>query len=227
MKTKIFIMFTLMILGVAFLNAQTNVGKVSFLIGQAQFAIEGTNNWDALKMSSKIASNHVLKLIDDTEIEITWDNGETTELGGPKTVKVAELLKGLKVQTGWLDRVKKKVGILLTENENSNVRGVAGVRRTEVNIEEKDSLYWQPMQESNFNDGYAAFKDNNFERAAEIFEKVVLQNPLSKQAEISRACLVTIYTELKDKNKADSHLEAFLKDFPDSDLLSIMKESKK
>ncbi len=227
MKSKIIFMVFLFVLSVVMLNAQTTVGKVSFLLGQAQSAVEGTNNWENLKMSSKIASNHVLKLIDDTEMEITWDNGETTEISGPKTVKVTELLKGLKVQTGWLDRVKKKVGILLTDNENANVRGVAGVRRTEVNIEAKDSLYWQPLQETNFNDGYAAFKDNNFERASELFEKVVMQNPLGKQAEIARACLVTIYTELKNTTKANQHLEAFLRDFPDSELLSIMKESKK
>ncbi len=225
MKTKLlFILFSLFVCSV-FIQGQTVVGKVSFFSGDVQVAIEGTNNWEKLKLNSKIASNHILKLIDDSELEIVWNNGETTELSGPKTVKISELLKTVKVQTGLLDRVKKKVGILLTDNESANVRGVAGVRRSEVNIDAKDTLYWQPLNEVNFNDGYTAFKDNNFEKAAQIFEEVVEQNPLNRQAEIARACLITIYTEQKNTDKAKEHYKAFIQDFPNSELLPAIQET--
>ena len=227
MKVKLLFIFIILCSGLAILNGQTVVGKVSFFAGEIQVTVDGSNNWEKVKMNTKIASNHIIKLLEDAELEIVWNNGETSELSGPKSVKVADLLKTVKVQTGLLDRVKKKVGILLTDNESANVRGVAGVRRSEVNIEDKDNLYWQPLDEVNFNDGYAAFKDNNFDKAAQIFEEVVKQNPLNRQAEISRACLVTIYTEQKNTEKAKEHYNAFIKDFPNSELLPALQETMK
>lgn len=225
MKIKLLSMIFLFSVCSVFLHGQTVVGKVSFFAGDIQVAVEGTNNWEKIKLNSKIASNHILKLIEDSELEIVWNNGETSELSGPKTVKIAELLKTVKVQTGLLDRVKKKVGILLSDNESANVRGVAGVRRSEVNIDEKDSLYWQPINEVNFNDGYTAFKDNNFEKATQIFEEIVQQNPLNRQAEIARACLITIYTEQNNTEKAREHYKAFVQDFPNSELLPAIQET--
>ncbi len=227
MKVKLFFILILFCSSIVILHGQTVVGKVSFFAGEIQVTAEGSNSWEKVKMNTKIASNHVIKLLDDAELEIVWNNGETSELSGPKSVKVTDLLKTVKVQTGLLDRVKKKVGILLTDNESANVRGVAGVRRSEVNIEDKDTLYWQPLNEVNFNDGYAAFKDNNFEKATQIFEEVVKQNPLNRQAEISRACLVTIYTEQKNTEKAKEHYTAFIKDFPNSELLPALQETMK
>ncbi|HPN39140.1 MAG TPA: tetratricopeptide repeat protein [Melioribacteraceae bacterium] len=227
MKVKLLFIGIMFFMGIVLLHGQTVVGKVSFFAGEIQVTVEGSNSWEKVKMNTKIASNHILKLLDDAELEIVWNNGETSELSGPRSVKVADLLKSVKVQTGLLDRVKKKVGILLTDNENANVRGVAGVRRSEVNIEDKDTLYWQPLNEVNFNDGYTAFKDNNFEKAITIFEDVIKQNPLNRQAEISRACLVTIYTEQKNTEKAKEHYNAFVKDFPNSELLPALQETMK
>ncbi len=50
----------------------------------------------------------------------------------------------------------------------------------------------------------------------EIFEKVIEQSPLDKDAELSHICLIMIYDELGDKVNLHKHIKQLKEDFPDS-----------
>ncbi len=222
---KIRILFFLVILNGIILG-QTKVGQVSFMLGTVEYSLNGSSDWKAMDIGTNIFSNWIIRGVDDAEIEITWDNGNVSELSQLNSVKVIDLMKNANLETDWLDRMKNKIDVMFTDNEASKVQGVAGIRRSEVTIEKEDSIYWAEPQVADFNEGYVAFQNADYDKAISIFEDVVLQDPLSKKGEISRSCLITIYTNKNDKAMADEHIILFTRDFPDSELLSLIKENK-
>ncbi len=224
MKAKLLFISVIILTNIIF--AQTKVGEVSFLLGKVEFTVENTNNWKPMDIGTKILSNWVIRATGDAELEITWNNGVVSELSNLNSVKVVDLMKKANLKTDWLDRMKNKIGVMFAENEASKVQGVAGIRRTEVTIEKKDSIYWAEPKSANFNEGYSAFQNGDYDKAIPIFEQVVLQDPLTKKGELARSCLIIMYTNKNDKTKADEHLQIFLKDFPQSELINIMNENK-
>ncbi len=221
MKTTI-LFIVILFTGVLF--GQTKVGQVSFLLGTVEYTVDGTSEWKPVDVGSKIFSNWIIRGTDDAELEITWDNGDVSELSELKIIKVSELMKNANLETDWLDRMKNKIDVLFTENEASKVQGVAGIRRSEVTIEKEDSIYWAEPQVADFNEGYVAFQNADYDKAILIFEQVVSQEPLSKKSEIARSCLITIYSNKNDSLKVAEQTKIFIKDFPNSDLLPLMKE---
>ncbi len=224
MKTKLPLLVLFMLIGASVFYAQTAIGTVSFLLGESEYALDGSTDWKKLKIDDKIQSDWILKTASESELEITWDNGETSSIGANTTIKVLELIKDLKVETEWLDRVKNKLSLLLSSTDDNKVQGVAGVRREAAKEVEQDSIYWMQLKEADFNEGYEAFRNNDFEKSIKIFEEVVKQSPLSKRAEIARACLITMYKEKGDEKLALKHLNSFMKDFPESDMTELLKE---
>ena len=222
MKNRILLLF-MIFSGIVW--GQTKVGQVSFMLGTVEYSLGGSSDWKAIDVGTNVLSNWIIRGADDAELEITWDNGDVSELSDLKSVKVVDLMKNANLETDWLDRMKNKIDVMFTENEVSKVQGVAGIRRSEVTIEKEDSIYWAEPQIVDFNEGYVAFQNADYDKAISIFEQVVLQDPLSKKGEISRSCLITIYSNKNDKAKVDEHREIFIRDFPESDLLGLMKEN--
>ena len=222
---KIGILFFFMVLSGIILG-QTKVGQVSFMLGTVEYSLGGSSDWKAIDVGTNVFSNWIIRGTDDAEIEITWDNGNVSELTLLKSVNVIDLMKNANLETDWLDRMKNKIDVIFSENEASKVQGVAGIRRTEVTIEKKDSIYWAEPQIADFNEGYVAFQNADYDKAISIFEEVVLQDPLSKKGEIARSCLITIYANKNDKPKVDEHIKLFVKDFPESELLQLIEENK-
>jgi len=222
---KIGILFFFMVLSGIILG-QTKVGQVSFMLGTVEYSLGGSSDWKAIDVGTNVFSNWNIRGTDDAEIEITWDNGNVSELTLLKSVNVIDLMKNANLETDWLDRMKNKIDVIFSENEASKVQGVAGIRRTEVTIEKKDSIYWAEPQIADFNEGYVAFQNADYDKAISIFEEVVLQDPLSKKGEIARSCLITIYANKNDKPKVDEHIKLFVKDFPESELLQLIEENK-
>ncbi len=221
MKTTI-LFIVILFTGVLF--GQTKVGQVSFLLGTIEYTVDGTSEWKPVDVGSNIFSNWIIRGADDAELEITWDNGDVSELSELKIIKVSELMKNANLETDWLDRMKNKIDVLFTENEASKVQGVAGIRRSEVTIEKEDSIYWAEPQAADFNEGYVAFQNADYDKAILIFEQVVSQEPLSKKSEIARSCLITIYSNKSDSLKVAEQTKIFIKDFPNSNLLPLMNE---
>lgn len=206
--------------------SQGTKGKVSFLLGKATYQVEGTKKWNSIKLDDKVFQNWIVKTSSDAELEISWENGTTSEISSDETIALKSLLKDIKVETSWFDRMKSKLQILFAKSSNSKVKDVAGIRQSEVNISKKDSLYWEALPKTDFNEAYALYINNEWKKAATLFEEVIEQNPLNKNAEISRSCLIIIYSEQGDKIKATEHLSHFISDFPESDLKSLVEEAK-
>ncbi len=221
---KVFILSVIVLFNTVLIG-QTKVGQVSFLLGSVEYSTDGAQ-WSPVDMGANVLSNWIIRGADDAEIEITWENGDISELSNLKLLKIMDVMDNANLETDWLDRMKNKIDVMFTENEASKVEGVAGIRRSEVTIEKEDSIYWAEPETVNFNEGYIAFQNSDYDKAIEIFEQVVAQDPLTKKGEIARGCLITIYSNRKNKEKADEHRTRFVADFPDSNLLQLLEEKK-
>ena len=208
------------------LLSQGMKGKVSFLLGKATYQVEGTKSWKAIKLDATVFQNWVVKTQDGAELEISWENGTTSEISSNEKIALKSLIKDTKVELSWFERMKNKLQVLFTRSSSSKVKDVAGIRQSEVVIAQKDSLYWESLPKTDFNEAYAHYINNEWNKAKDLFEQVVFENPLHKNAEISRSCLIIIYSEQGNKEKATEHLSHFINDFPDSDLKSLIEEAK-
>jgi tetratricopeptide (TPR) repeat protein len=218
--------FILVFVLISFTLSQGTKGKVSFLLGKATYQVEGTKKWKSIKLDDNVFQNWTVKTSSGAELEISWENGTTSEISSDNTIALKSLLKDIKIKTSWFDRMKSKLQILFAESTHSKIKDVAGIRQSEVNISKKDSLYWETLPKTDFNEAYALYINNEWNNAARLFEEVIEQNPLNKSAEISRSCLIIIYSEQGNKLKATEHLSNFISDFPESDLKSLVEEAK-
>lgn len=225
MKPKI--QFLIMFLAANLLFAQQDVGKVTFLLGEAQYSKEGTNQWTKLKINDKIFSDYLVKLIDDAELEIKWNDGEVTSLNTAGIKKVRDLRKGSS-SADWLNKVKNQIKVIVSNKKETQTKGVAGVRREEVNIAKQDtSLFWGDVQEADFYEGYNAFENNDTTKAVNILELYVKQNPTNPNAELAHGCLLLIYNQQNKKDKVVEHLNALKLDFPQSKFIASFEEGMK
>ncbi|GAB4147901.1 MAG: hypothetical protein Fur0015_13560 [Ignavibacteriales bacterium] len=224
---KLKIQFLLLFFAATLMLAQQEVGKVTFLLGEVQYSKEGSNQWTKLKINEKIFSDYLLKLIDDAEMEIKWSDGEVTELATAGIKRVADLRKGSE-SGDWLNKVKSQIKVIVSNKKDAQTKGVAGVRRDEVNISKQDtSLYWENFQEADFNEGYTAFENNDTTKAIKILETYVKQNPSNPNAELAHGCLLIIYNQQNKKDKMKEHLNALKQDFPQSKIIASFEEALK
>ncbi|MDP3683248.1 MAG: hypothetical protein Q8S01_04875 [Ignavibacteria bacterium] len=222
---KVFFFFTFAF----FVQAQVQVGKVTFLQGDALFSIEGSNKWQTIKQNAIVFSDWIIKIADDeTELEIKWNNGSTDQFTSQRTFNVKSIQFSGK-QNNVMDRLRNQVNTLLTSSKSSKIQGVAGVRRSEVDIKKKDTtFYWQELDEVSFNEGITAFQNYDTNKSIEILEKYVLQNPSNKNknTELAIVCLISMFKTRSDTSKIIQHSMKLMKDFPNSEFIETALELK-
>lgn len=215
---------TIIIVLTAAAFAQNSIGKVGFLLGEAQFSIEGTSQWNSLKLNAEIKSNYILKTGEDSELEIIWNSGGSTDIGSNKIIRIAELRQNQSDNSSWADKLKSKINLVVQAKDKGIVQGTAGVRMKEIEPVEGDSLYWAQVETVDFNEGYSAFNEGSFDKAVEIFEKLLRQDPFSSEAETALSCLISIYYEKNELEKAEKRLAELKQNFPESAFIQIFNK---
>ncbi|MFA6598509.1 MAG: hypothetical protein WCS69_12350 [Ignavibacteriaceae bacterium] len=218
LKTFFFLVYAV------FVQAQVQpVGKVTFIQGDAQYSKEGSSVWQPIKQNVIVFSDWVIKIADDeTELEIKWNSGATDQFTSQKTFKVRDIKANLN-QTNAMDRLKNQLNTVLSSSKSSKIQGVAGVRRTEVEIKKKDTtLYWQEQDEASFKDGITAYQNNDTTKAINILEKYILQNPSkkNKNTELAIVCLLSMYKAKNDTAKVIHVSTRLIQDFPKSEFIN-------
>lgn len=209
------------------LFSQQELGKVTFVLGDAQYSKEGSNQWTKIKINEKIYSDYLVKLIDDAELEIKWSDGEVTSLTSPGIKKATEIRKG-NASNDWLGKVKNQIKVIVSNKKEAQAKGVAGVRRDEVNISKQDtSLYWQGIEEADFYEGYNAFENNDTAKAVRILDLYTKQNPTNPNSELAYGCLILIYHQRNDQEKVKEYLDLLKVDFPNSSIIANYEQGQK
>lgn len=206
-------------------SLQAETATVTFLVGKAEYRDSGTSPWNVLSLNSTVSATGEIKTFSDTELELTWNEFDNvSEIGSSENVQVSKLLKDYEETTSWDDKALKRLNKLVRKKSSNRIKAVAGIRRTEVEATGNKDFYWMEEEEVDFDAAYQDFLDGNLEKAAEQFEKLLHQNPISENAEFARVYAGVTYAKLKKSKEAKEHFTIFLRDFPESTFKSYVEE---
>jgi tetratricopeptide (TPR) repeat protein len=134
-----------------------------------------------------------------------WKDGNVSKVAAEQSVSIRKLHEELS-QESWADKLKRKLSAIMTEKKPKE-SSVAGIRRDEVSINKASELYWSSEDSAEFDKAYKLFEEDKLDEAIELLEKVIEQDPLKDQADMSHALLILIYEQQGNSEKMQEHLE--------------------
>ena len=149
-----------------------------------------------------------------------WTNGSVSTVEANSQLAISKLLLDASTNANWKNKLWDKVNNLKTTNRSASA--VAGIRREEAEVKKESELFWFQETIYYLQDAVDLYDRNEYARAIPIFEGVIQQAPLKKDAELSHAYLIMIFDELGDKVKQKKHIELLKADFPNSSTLDSL-----
>ncbi len=213
------IIFLLIALATNFLCSEV-VGKIRFMVGEVQYK-EGLNlTYKTATLNAQVHREGFLKTGPGSSVEVQWANGSVATVAANSQVAITKLLADASTDANWKNRLWDKVNNLKTTNRSAS--SVAGIRREEAEVKKQSQLYWYQDNTYYLQDGIELFDNQEYPKAIPIFEGVIQQGPLKKDAELAHAYLIMIYEELGDKVNRQKHVELLKADFPSSSTLDSL-----
>lgn len=211
---KLCFVFALLLL-FSFLCAE-QVGSIRFVLGDVQYKEQPGSAFQKAKIDSPVSLSGEIFTGKGAAVEIMWKDGNVSKVDAEQSVSIRKLHEELS-QEGWADKLKRKLSAIITEKKPKE-SSVAGIRRDEVSINKASELYWSSEDSAEFDKAYKLFEEDKLDEAIELLEKVIEQDPLKDQADMSHALLILIYEQQGNSEKMQEHLEIWKKDFPNSKL---------
>lgn len=199
----------------------TPVGKVNFYLGDVQIKDNQNQAYRPAVLNGIVHQEGFVKTGPDASIEIKWTNGCVSKVSSNSQKSIAKLLEESNANPNWRNKLASKASNLKLQSKQS-AKSVAGIRRDEVEVKKESSLFWYTETPLNLDTAQAFFDNKDYASAIPIFEGVINQGPLKKDAELSHSYLILIYDELGDKAKLKQHVDSLKADFPDSSTLDSL-----
>lgn len=223
MKLINYFLFVIILHGLA-LSAE-EIGFVSFILGEADYKINRNASWELLDIDSPVHDTGFIKTGLDTELEITWkSNNQISIVASEQEMSIKQLVKEATMESSWDEKFAGKLNSLFVESKDNEANTVAGIRRSEVELEKESELHWKEEKTIDLKKGVEAFQAQNLATAIDIFEKVIDVNQLSPEAEFARAYLALSYFMTGRKSEAKEQLNILQKDFPNSVMIEQIKQ---
>ncbi|OPX29802.1 MAG: hypothetical protein B1H06_00885 [Candidatus Cloacimonas sp. 4484_143] len=201
------------------------IGFVSFILGEAEYKINRNAEWKALDIDSIVHETGIIKTGLDTELEITWKhNNQISTLTSEQEISIKQLMIDASKESSWDEKFTSKLNTLFTEANSNEANTVAGIRKSEVELDKESELHWKTEEEVDLKTGVDAFQAQNLGSAIQVFKAVIEMNPLSPDAEFARAYLALSYFLTNRKTEAKEQLTILEKDFPNSVLIEQIKQ---
>jgi tetratricopeptide (TPR) repeat protein len=203
----------------------TPVGKINFFLGEVQMKDNQNLAYKTATMNAVVHQEGYVKTGPDASLEIKWTNGCVSKVDPNKQLSIAKLLEEANANPNWRNKLANKASGLKLQSKQS-AKSVAGIRRDEVEVKKESSLFWYTETPLVIDDAIAFFDNKNYTSAIPIFEGVIEQGPLKRDAELAHTYLILIYDELGDKTKMKQHVETLKADFPESSTLDSLPPDK-
>ena len=216
---RIALSIVLCILGVSLVAAQ--IGKIRFFTGEVQYRASQNQAYKPATINLSVSEEGYLKTGPDSSVEILWTNGITSTVNASSQVNVKKLMEEACSKQNWMNKLENKVGNLKLQNIK-RASSTAGIRRDEAEVQKDSLLFWVLDPQQDINEAIDLFDLKQYAKAAPLFEKVVTQAPLKKDAELAHAYLILIYNTLGEKASMQKHVQALTQDFPNSTTLDSL-----
>ena len=201
------------------------VGKIRFLVGEVQYKTSLNLTYKPATLNMEVEPEGYIKTGPDSKAEIQWNNGIKSVINANTQINISKLQADALNNPNYRINLRDRINNLRVQNEKRDANQVAGIRKKEEEIIPESELFWYSEQ-YNVRDALTFMDAKNYPQAIEIFEKVIEQSPLDKDAELSHTCLIMIYDELGDKVNLQKHIKQLKEDFPDSSALDSLPPEK-
>ena len=201
------------------------VGKIRFLVGEVQYKTSLNLTYKPATLNMEVEPEGYIKTGPDSKAEIQWNNGIKSVINANTQINISKLQADALNNPNYRINLRDRINNLRVQNEKRDANQVAGIRKKEEEIIPESELFWYSEQ-YNVKDALTFMDAKNYPQAIEIFEKVIEQSPLDKDAELSHTCLIMIYDELGDKVNLQKHIKQLKEDFPDSSALDSLPPEK-
>ncbi len=201
------------------------VGKIRFLVGEVQYKTSLNLTYKPATLNMEVEPEGYIKTGPDSKAEIQWNNGIKSVINANTQINISKLQADALNNPNYRINLRDRINNLRVQNEKRDANQVAGIRKKEEEIIPESELFWYSEQ-YNVKDALTFMDAKNYPQAIEIFEKVIEQSPLDKDAELSHICLIMIYDEQGDKVNLQKHIKQLKEDFPDSSALDSLPPEK-
>jgi len=201
------------------------VGKIRFLVGEVQYKTSLNLTYKPATLNMEVEPEGYIKTGPDSKAEIQWNNGIKSVINANTQINISKLQADALNNPNYRINLRDRINNLRVQNEKRDANQVAGIRKKEEEIIPESELFWYSEQ-YNVRDALTFMDAKNYPQAIEIFEKVIEQSPLDKDAELSHICLIMIYDEQGDKVNLQKHIKQLKEDFPDSSALDSLPPEK-
>jgi hypothetical protein len=199
------------------------LGTIRFVIGTVEYQKHQNQAFKPVLKDMPVQLEWNIKTALAASAEILWNDGSVTVVEQNQNLSIRDLYEDATAKASWRNKLKRKIGNLrLTKDSESST--VAGIRRSEAEAEEKADLYWGFEELVDLGVAIAKYEEEKHEEAIPLLLKVIEQDPLQKDAEISHVVLILIYDQLGNISDRDRQVEILKTDFPSSQFLKDLPQ---
>lgn len=213
-------LFVLMVGLLASITAAEVVGKIRFQIGEVQYRETQNQSYKLTTLGISIHKEGYLKTGPGSSVEVQWNNGSVSKVESNTQIAISKLLADASVSANWNSKLKARIKNLQTQKRSASSE--AGIRREEAEVKKESQLFWYQDTIYDLQEAIDYYEQNDFTKAIPVFEGVIQQGPLKKEAELSHAYLILIYEVQGNKLKLKKHIELLKADFPNSTTLDSL-----
>jgi tetratricopeptide (TPR) repeat protein len=194
------------------------LGTLKFFQGNVEYKDSPNSALIPATLNMPVHRNGVLKTGLAAKAEISFNNGSHITLEQNKTAAISKLFEDANAKGSWSDKMKRQLNNLSLPKDRE-ASSVAGIRRSEVVLQQQSDYYWEVEEAADIETALSLYDQKRYSDAIVIFNKVIEQSPLSKEAEVSHMVLALIYEEQGDKPARERHIAKLRSDFPNSRFL--------
>lgn len=210
--TALFLMTAIMLTAVI-------VGKIRFINGEVLYRENQNRPYTKTTIGAAIHDSGYIKTGIDSEAEITWNNNTVDILEANSEYSITKLLEKANSQPSFRNKLWNNLNSLKLQNTR-RATSVAGIRREEAEVEKDKQLFWSTEDSINIEEAISLYDAGNLDGAIKMFEQIIYQGPLSKNAELAHAYLILIYTDQGKNELAEKQIKILQTDFPGSTVLN-------
>lgn len=196
-------------------------GEVKFVCGDVKYKSPNSSKFTKISIKDIIDMNGVLKTEMDSEVEIKWLDNTTSTVSANKTVSVKKVYDESRKSKSRFNKLEDKLNQLSMQNKQT-ASTVAAIRRDEAEDKVESELYWDVDPAISLNSAIELYQQQKLEDATKIFQKIVEQAPLSKDAENSIGYLIIIFDKTGDQKNLDLYKKKLHDDFPNSQFKDLV-----
>ncbi len=204
----------------ACLAAAEVVGKIRFQIGEVHYRENQNQSYKLTTLGISVHREGYLKTGPGSSVEVQWNNGSVSKVESNTQIAVSKLLADASVNANWNSKLKDRIKNLQSQKRSASSE--AGIRREEAEVKKESQLFWYQDTIYDLQAAIDYFSQSDYAKAIPIFEGVIQQGPLKRDAELAHAYLILIFEEQGNKVELKKHIELLKADFPNSSTLDSL-----